>query len=82
MAELFLREALLMKDFWHAHVLGVIGVTFDPDGSPMVVLPFMANGDLRKYIMSTELVRHVCMSLQLTPANYVYFSKNTHKCLM
>lgn len=51
MAELFLREALLMKDFWHAHVLGVIGVTFDPDGSPMVILPFMANGDLRKYII-------------------------------
>lgn len=57
MAELFLREAVLMKDFWHVHVLGVIGVTFDPDGSPMVILPFMANGDLRKYIMNTELVR-------------------------
>jgi len=57
MAELFLREAILMKDFHHAHVLGVIGVSFDSDGSPMVILPYMANGDLRQYITSTQLVR-------------------------
>lgn len=56
MAELFLREAVLMRGFKHPHVLGVIGVTFDPDGSPMVVLPFMANGDMRTYIMNSKLV--------------------------
>jgi len=57
MAELFLREAILMKDFHHVHVLGVIGVSFDSDGSPMVILPYMANGDLRQYITSAQLVR-------------------------
>lgn len=56
MADLFLREAVLMKDFQHVHVLGVIGITFDPDGSPMVILPFMHHGDMRKYIMNSELV--------------------------
>jgi len=71
MAELFLREAVLMKDFWHVHVLGVIGVTFDPDGSPMVILPFMANGDLRKYIMNTELVGVFfhCISCFMCPSS-------------
>ena len=56
MAELFLREAILMKDFCHPHVLGIIGISFDADGSPMVILPYMANGDLRQYIMNAELV--------------------------
>jgi len=56
MAELFLREAILMKDFHHNHVLGVIGVSFDSDASPMVILPYMANGDLRQYITNTQLV--------------------------
>jgi len=56
MAKLFLREAILMKDFEHVHVLGVIGVSFDVDSSPMVILPYMANGDLRQYITSAQLV--------------------------
>jgi serine/threonine protein kinase len=56
MVELFLREAVIMKDFRHHNVLRIIGVTFDMDGSPMVVLPFMANGDLRQYILNPQLV--------------------------
>jgi len=63
MADLFLREAVLMKDFQHAHVLGVVGITFDPDGSPMVILPFMYHGDMRKYIMNSELVGYFYLSL-------------------
>lgn len=48
--ELFLREALMMKDFKHPHVLSLIGISVDDDSSPMVILPFMAHGDLRRYI--------------------------------
>lgn len=54
--ESFLHEAKLMRDFRHANVLGIVGVAFDPDGSPMVVLPYMANGDLRRYVMNADLV--------------------------
>ena len=40
-----------MKDFHHPHILGLLGVCFDtPDGSPYIVLPFMANGSLKKYL--------------------------------
>ena len=47
----FLAESLIMKDFHHPHVLGLLGVCFDaPDGSPYIVLPFMANGSLKKYL--------------------------------
>ncbi len=54
--EKFLQEALMMKDFSHPHVLTLIGIALDDDGSPMAVLPFMANGDLRSYIINPELV--------------------------
>lgn len=47
---LFIDEALVMKDFNHPHVLHLIGVTFGSDGSPIVVLPYMANGDLNTYL--------------------------------
>ena len=57
MVELFLREAVTMKDFRHTHVLALTGVSFEEDGSPMVVLPYMANGDLRSYIQQPSQVR-------------------------
>ena len=56
MVELFLREAVTMKDFRHPHVLALTGVSFEEDDSPMVVLPYMANGDLRSYIQQPARV--------------------------
>lgn len=58
MVDLFLKEALMMRDFRHRHVLSLIGIAFDLDGSPMVVLPFMEQGDLRRYILNPSMVRH------------------------
>ena len=46
----FLKEAITMKDFHHKNVLTLIGVCFDCEGFPMVVLPFMSKGDLWSYI--------------------------------
>lgn len=46
----FLEEGLMMKDFEHENVLALIGVTFDSNGLPMVITPFMLYGDLRSYI--------------------------------
>ena len=47
MVDLFLREAGIMKKFSHENVLSLIGISFDNDESPMVVLPYMSRGDLR-----------------------------------
>ena len=42
----FLREGLRMKDFNHANVLDLIGISFNDDNAPLILIPFMANGDL------------------------------------
>jgi len=66
MVELFLREAVIMKDFEHVNVLRIVGVSFEADGSPMVILPYMANGDLRQYILNP---RHVSDAYSITSIN-------------
>ena len=43
-----------MKNFSHDNVLTLIGVSFESDGSPLVVLPYMEKGDLRSYVMNVE----------------------------
>ena len=53
--ESFLREGLIMKDFNHRHVLSLVGVSIDPLGVPIIVLPFMANGNLKKYLMKADI---------------------------
>ncbi|XP_076330716.1 hepatocyte growth factor receptor-like [Tachypleus tridentatus] len=46
----FLQEGLMMKDFQHLNVLTLIGVAFDINGEPMVIIPYMKHGDLLSYI--------------------------------
>jgi len=52
----FLLEAILMRDFDHANVLSLIGVTLNQDDLPMVVLPFMAKGDLKGVLKDEKSV--------------------------
>lgn len=55
-ANIFLKEALRMKDFNHPNVLGLIGVSFDNNNAtdPMIIVPYMANGDLLEYIRNQD----------------------------
>ena len=55
-AELFLKEGVSMRNFNHAHVLTLLGVCFDDESQPMVILPFMAKGDLRTYVKDKKKV--------------------------
>ena len=52
----FFSESLIMKDFEHPNVLGLVGVCFDsPDGFPCIILPYMAQGNLRSYLKSRRV---------------------------
>ena len=52
----FLEEALRMRSFSHEHVLTMLGIV-DFDERPYVVLPYMANGDLKGYLLDHKQVR-------------------------
>ena len=43
-------EALRMREFSHENILTLIGISFDEHLLPRVVLPYMRNGDLLRYI--------------------------------
>ena len=52
----FVQEALIMKDFRHAHVLGLLGLSEARPGVPYVILPFVENGDLHTYVKDPKIV--------------------------
>lgn len=45
-----------MRDFDHPHVLRLLGMAMSRSGTPMVILPFMSQGDLRTYIADPRKV--------------------------
>ena len=46
-----------MKDFNHANVLSLIGVVMNEQKLPMVIIPFMSKGDLKKVLKDESEVR-------------------------
>ena len=46
----FLDEGLTMAKFAHRNVLPLIGIGFDDDKAPLIVTPYMPNGDLRTWL--------------------------------
>ncbi|XP_067929822.1 hepatocyte growth factor receptor-like [Watersipora subatra] len=58
--ESFLTEGTMMIDFKHKNVLSLIGVVCEEGERPMVVLPYMENGDL------CSLIKHEDLELMLS----------------
>lgn len=54
----FLKEGIMMKDFDHANVLALIGVCITRENQPLVILPFMANGDVLSYVRDPQNVSY------------------------
>ena len=46
----FLEESMKMSRFKHVHVMGLIGVCLDAGSAPYIIMPYMANGSLLKYL--------------------------------
>ena len=52
---LFISESVIIKDFKHRNVLGLVGVSVgvtDNVTAPYIILPYMVNGDLKSYLQS------------------------------
>ena len=54
--ERFLAEGTLMIDFKHENVLSLVGVVSEEGERPLVVLPYMENGDLCTFLKRDEIV--------------------------
>jgi len=50
----FLLECTKMSELDHPNVLGIIGICLE-DESPYMLLPFMANGDLKEFLISRRV---------------------------
>ena len=46
----FVEESLKMSQFKHVHVMGLIGVCLDAGSAPYIIMPYMANGSLLKWL--------------------------------
>ena len=44
-----------MRYFDHPNVLSLIGVSFDKENNPAMILPFMSNGDIKAYLLSQRV---------------------------
>ena len=52
----FLAESAIMLDFHHPNVMKLVGVCFDTDNKqPLIILPYMANGDLKSFLRSKRI---------------------------
>jgi hypothetical protein len=51
----FLNEGLRMRNFSHDRVMTLIGISFD-HYAPLIVTPYMYNGDLHKYLTNASNV--------------------------
>ena len=51
----FVEESLKMSRFKHAHVMGLVGVCLDAGSAPYIVMPYMANGSLLKYLKKERI---------------------------
>ena len=47
---MFVHESMKMSRFNHSHVMGLIGVCLDTGSAPYIIMPYMANGSLLKYL--------------------------------
>jgi len=55
----FLEEATLISDFNHPNVLPTLGICWSRKDQPLVVLPYMANGDLKSLLRNEKLVSRI-----------------------
>ena len=46
----FVQESLKMSRFSHPHVMSLTGVCLDAGSAPYIIMPYMANGSLIKYL--------------------------------
>ena len=51
----FMSESIIMMAFDHPNVLKLLGMCLDmTDNLPIIILPYMANGDLKSFLVGSR----------------------------
>ena len=75
------EESTVMKEFNHSNVLPLLGVCIDYDDNDVIkiVMPFMANGDLKTFLKDNRISPNniqkypkVCNSVDFHKFCYIY----------
>uniref|UniRef100_H2Z416 receptor protein-tyrosine kinase n=1 Tax=Ciona savignyi TaxID=51511 RepID=H2Z416_CIOSA len=81
--ESFIKEGLRMKDLDHPNVMRLIGISFTEEDedrhnlvTPLVLLPYMPNGDLRSYLFT---LRTSGLSKKMTVHKLLLFALDVAK---
>jgi hypothetical protein len=45
-----------MRNFKHERILELIGISFDTNNAPLIVTPFLKNGNVRDYVRNANNV--------------------------
>ena len=74
----FKREAELLADLQHPHVIALLGVCFDSNTHPMCMLfEYMSNGDLHRFLLNHSPMTNTLMPISST-GNYSYPNQNSN----
>ena len=67
-------EALVMTNFHHDNVLNLIGVSFEINGSPIVIMPYMPNGSLLNHLrinkQNIKLIDQLNFAFDIAKGNF------------
>ena len=68
-------EILNMKDFSHVNILMLMGVAFDSNKTPCLVMPFMSNGSLCEYLRMEDVRKELLWGQEEEPEEAVIVSQ-------
>lgn len=61
----FIKECIIAKRFNHPNILGLIGISYIEDEAlPLMILPFMHNGDVKSFVKSKEKMHFKFLIIQ------------------
>ena len=72
--DLFITESVIMKNFKHRNILGLVGVSVGIENEiakPYIVLPFMVNKDLKKFLQCKRSEAGNNLEASLTVCIYI-----------
>ena len=86
LSDLF-AESTIMLDFDHPNVMKLLGVCFDAnDNIPLIIMPFMANGDLKSFLTKKRRKHSVISNpsdMKFPPVRIIYvYRKNINQCAL